>query len=368
MFSWDVCRGSIGLFVRVIGTAYEWARFDVPEAHLLTLGFECGEFFQWDITLNGKMLERWAKILPDGEYIDLVRAHIMHDFDNLIPCLAQSQHEAGLGWRGGIHFFGPLEHLERTLVDGLRAHALVQPGNGFDVMIENIGPGIDHDLQRVIDTLEIGRQYFDFTIGVETANPTDSSGENGSAAIFEFVTVDRGDHSMAQGHLLHRFGDTFRFLPVKANWATGLYSAKAAAACADAPQYHECGGFVAPAFADIWAARLFTYGVQFFAAHQLLQIVVVFALWRAHLEPFRSPLRYDGRHSVFLRFIPRATARVAHTIRARLSNTRRFRVHSFAAWCARPARSRLRPRRRGCDGRTRGTGTSCNVRRWHRPQ
>src|SRR6266700_1680992 len=203
----------------MIGTAYEWARFDMPEAHLLTLGFECGEFFQWDITLNGKMLERWAKVLPNSEYIDIVRVHIMHDFDNLIPGLAQSQHEAGLGWRGGIHFFGPLEHLERTLVDGLRAHALVQPGNGFDVMVENVGPGIDHDLQRVIDTLEIGRQYFDFTIGVETANPTDGSGENGCAAIFEFVTVDRGDDGMAQAHLLDRKSTRLNSSHVKISYA-----------------------------------------------------------------------------------------------------------------------------------------------------
>src|SRR5579859_6900839 len=151
---------------------------------------------------------------------------------------------------------------------------------------------------------------------------------------------------MTQAHLLHRLGDPFWFFPVESGGATGFYGAKTATACANAAQDHEGRSSVSPAFADIGAARLLAHRVQLFAAHQLLEVFVVLSLWRAHPEPFRAALRYNGRHVVFL-----------------LVNTRLFRVRSFAAYCARPARSRPRPRRRGCDGRTRGTGTSSSARR-----
>ena len=89
----------------MVRAAHKWTRFHVSEAHLLALCFKGCKLLERYVTLNGKMLERWAKVLPNGEYIDLVRAHIMHDFDNLIPCLAQSQHEAGLGCTGRTHYF-----------------------------------------------------------------------------------------------------------------------------------------------------------------------------------------------------------------------------------------------------------------------
>ena len=58
---------------------------------------------------------------------------------------------------------------------------------------------------------------------------------------------------------------------------------------------------MAPAFANIGATCLLTHGVQFFTAHQVLQIFVVFTFGRAHSQPFRTALWNDGRHNCFPR-------------------------------------------------------------------
>src|SRR5579859_4196809 len=209
---------------------------------------------------------------------------------------------------------------------------------------------------------------------------------------------------MTQAHLLHRLGDPFWFLPVESGGATGFYGAKTATARANAAQDHEGSGSMSPAFADIGTARLLAHRVQLFAAHQLLEVLVVFSLWRAHPEPFRAALRYYGRHVVFP-FCRDAIDRVRLRIRLHIHlctyscrdaidrvrlrvhikgrgsifrgadainrvptdvNTHQSHARSFAISDAPPARNHPRLHRRGCDDQTRGTDTSSSARRWRR--
>src|SRR6266567_5406999 len=101
---------------------------------------------------------------------------------------------------------------------------------------------------------------------------------------------------MTQSHLLSRLGDALWLFPIQSNGSPRLYSAEATTARADAPKDHEGGGFMAPAFANIGAARLLTDGVQLFTAHKLFQVFVVFAFWWAHAQPFGTAFWNDGRH------------------------------------------------------------------------
>src|ERR1051326_2604419 len=104
---------------------------------------------------------------------------------------------------------------------------------------------------------------------------------------------------MTKSHLLHRFGNPFWLFPIQAHGPPCFDRAEATAACADAPEDHEGGGFMAPALSNIWAACLFADGVEFFAAHEVSEVVVVFSFGRAHFEPFGAALRNDGRHGCF---------------------------------------------------------------------
>src|SRR5947207_8769743 len=104
---------------------------------------------------------------------------------------------------------------------------------------------------------------------------------------------------MAQAHILHCLRDTFWFLPVKSYRTTSFYGTKATTACADAPQDHECGCFISPAFAYIWATSLFADCMESFIPHQLFEVVVVFSFRWSYSEPFRSTFWNHGRHVVF---------------------------------------------------------------------
>ena len=58
------------------------------------------------------MLKRGTQVLSNRQDINIVLAYVVHDLDDFIPCLAQAQHKAGLGWSGRIHLFGPFQHLK----------------------------------------------------------------------------------------------------------------------------------------------------------------------------------------------------------------------------------------------------------------
>src|SRR5262249_4344505 len=173
-----------------------------------------------------------------------------------VPCFTEAKHEARLGGRGRIHFFGPLEYLERTLIDGLRAHAPVEPGNRLYIMIVDIGLRVNDHSKCIIYPFEVRSQDLNSTLRVHAANPADGSSENGSTAVLQFITVHGGDDGVPQFHLLYGFRHAFWLLPVQSNWATGLHGAKATTPRADTSKDHKGGGLMTPALTDIRAAGL----------------------------------------------------------------------------------------------------------------
>src|SRR5947209_2887120 len=101
---------------------------------------------------------------------------------------------------------------------------------------------------------------------------------------------------MTQTHLLYRLGYPFWFFPIEANGTSRLHSTEATTARTDTSKDHEGGRLMTPTLANIGAACLFTHGVQFFAAHEVLQVFVVFSLGRTHSQPFRAAFWNDGCH------------------------------------------------------------------------
>src|SRR5215472_9356218 len=164
---------------------------------------------------------------------------VLHNFNLLIPRLTEAKHETGLGRSSRVHCFGPLEHLERTPVDGLWAHALVEPGNRLYVVIVDIGFRVNDYTKGIIYPFEIGSQDLNATLRVQAANPADGSGEDGGAAIFQLVTVHGGDDCVPQSHLLYGLRHAFRLLPVQADGATSLHGAKATTPCTNTTEDHE---------------------------------------------------------------------------------------------------------------------------------
>src|SRR5216683_1367214 len=246
----------------------------MAKSHLLTFGLQSSKFLQWHIALDREVLQRWTQVLPDGENIDIVLTQVLHNCNLLIPRLTEAEHEAGLGRSGRVHFFCPLEDLERTLIDGLRAHALVEPGNRLYVVIVDIGFRVNYYTQGIIYPFEVRSQDLNATLRVQAANPADGSGEDGGAAVFQLVTV-------------------------QSDGAAGLHGAKATTPCTDTPEDHEGGRLMAPTLANIWAAGLLAHSMQVLTTHQLLQVFVVFPPGGSHLEPFRTAFWNYGHHGCF---------------------------------------------------------------------
>src|SRR2546421_11610416 len=114
----------------MIRAAYKWTGLYMPEAHFLAFGLQSGKFLERNIALNGEMLKRWTQVLSNGQDINVVLAHIVHHLNYLVPRLTQPQHEARFCGCGRIHLLRPLEYLERTFVNILGSHTLIEPGNG----------------------------------------------------------------------------------------------------------------------------------------------------------------------------------------------------------------------------------------------
>ena len=107
------------------------------------------------------MFARRLQILPDGEEIDVGRAQVVHHLQHFVALLAEAHHDAGLGEHRGIELLHPLQQPQRMEIARARPHREIKRRHGFEIVVEHVGPGRDHDLQRAVLAQEIGRQHFD---------------------------------------------------------------------------------------------------------------------------------------------------------------------------------------------------------------
>ncbi len=86
-----------GLQVGVVGGAHHRAAGDLREADRLGVGAELVEFRGRDEALDREVVETRLQVLPQGQHIDVVRAHVAQHLPDLVDLLAETEHQAGLG-------------------------------------------------------------------------------------------------------------------------------------------------------------------------------------------------------------------------------------------------------------------------------
>ena len=98
--------------------------------------------------------------------------------------------------------YGPraIEQLQRAIVAAARARRAIQPRHGLDVVIEHVGPRVEHDAQRRFVALEIRDQHFDAGTRDARARLGDRPREVRGAAIRQVVAIDRGDDDVVELH------------------------------------------------------------------------------------------------------------------------------------------------------------------------
>src|SRR5690606_2840882 len=211
----------------VVGGAYEGAALDVLDAFGLADHLVPAKDVRVNELLDRQVHPRGLQVLADRHDIDAVGDEIIHQLDYFILGLAQAYHDAAL--RTQSLLLGAAKHLERALVVGLRAHAPVESRYGFDVVIEDVRPRIEHDLECVPDAAEIRDKHLDGATRLNFADPSDGFGKDGRAAILTLVSVHAGDDGMPKAHVEDGIGHAVGLVPIEPrSRAPGLDRAKPA--------------------------------------------------------------------------------------------------------------------------------------------
>ena len=178
-----------------------------------------------------------------------------------------------------------LEQLEAPRVLAARARHAVEPRHRLGVVVQDVGPRVEHGAQRRFLALEVGNQHLDAAVGHPRLDLADRVGEDRRAAVGQVVAIDRRDDGVAQAHRLHRFGDAHRLVEVERGRPAVLHGAVGAGARAHVAEDHEGGGAVVPALADVRAVRVLADRVELQVAHDALEPEVVLRTRGADLQP-----------------------------------------------------------------------------------
>ena len=90
------------------------------------------------------MLQRRLEILAERQDLAADGDQVIEHAVDFLFSLAKAKHHAGLADQALV--FGDLEQLQAAVIFSLRAYAVVKPRDGFDVVIENLRPFVEHPL------------------------------------------------------------------------------------------------------------------------------------------------------------------------------------------------------------------------------
>src|SRR2546428_3230220 len=137
------CRGDVR--PGVVGAADQGPGLDVAEAEREGLGAERGELLRGHVALHGQVLARRSQVLTEGQDVTADAAQIFENTGQFLLRLAEAEHQAGFGEESFPRATGRLEHGEGTRVTGARSHPAIEPGDRFQVVVEDVDRG-GHDL------------------------------------------------------------------------------------------------------------------------------------------------------------------------------------------------------------------------------
>src|SRR5687768_1646958 len=282
-------RGS-HLLPRMIARPHERARLDVPEPHLAADPPELAELLGRVVTVERQVVRRRSQILAECENVHVDVAEIAHHGHDLLDGLAESEDDPCLRRDVRRIGLGVPEDLHDTLVATARPRALVQPWDGFGVVVIDLWPRVEHGADAVHVPLEVRDQYLHRTPGNLLVNLPDRLGEDVRAEVREVVAVHGRDDRVLEPHLGYGCRDARRLAHVVLRRPAVRDRAIAAVPRTHVAEDHERRGAVLPTFADVGAMRLFAHRVEVQLAHQVPEPRVIRTAWSFHLEPRGLPL------------------------------------------------------------------------------
>ncbi len=279
----------------MVGGADERSGFDNAETDREAEFFPFAEFFRRDPAVDGEVLRSRLEVLAESEDVDVVFAEFEEGFAEFFLGFADAEHEAGFGDEAAA--FRVAEDGDGAIPAGLDADLLLEASNGFDIVIQDVGFGVENDVNVLGVSFEVGDEDFDAGVGVAVADGADGGGPDGGAAVDQFVAGDGGDDAMFEAHFLHGFGDAGRFAEIEFGGAAGLDRAEIAGAGADVAENHHGRGAAGPAFAEIRALGALADRVETVAVNDLPDFAVGGMRGKFCSEPVWLAFNHDEKVS-----------------------------------------------------------------------
>ena len=245
------------------------------------------ELFRRHEPIDGGVFARRLQVLADGDEVDAGGPHVVHHLHDLFLGLAQADHDAGLGELVRVPLLDHLQQAQAVEVARARPDLQIQARHGLEVVIEDVGLGVDHHGRRPVLSQEVGRQDLDGGVRRLDADLAHHLGEVGRTAVGHIVAVDRGDDDVVQTHLLDGQAHLARLFRIQRLRQARLDVAEGAGPRAGVAHDHQGGVLLAPALADVRAGRLFTHRHQPLGANDLLGGVVLTRARRLDPQPVR---------------------------------------------------------------------------------
>ena len=240
--------------------------------------------------VDGCVLRRGLKVLADRDDVDAVLAQVAHRLDDLVVRLPQADDDPGLRQHRVVReFLRAPQQPEGLVVARLRAaHSRVEPADGLDVVVEDVGSlGQDGPERLLLDVEEIGRQHLDRRCGHLLLQGPNRGRVMAGAAVRHIVAVDGGDDDVLEAHLRGGVREPERLQRVRGGVGlAGVHVAVAARPRAGVAEDLEGRRPAPPALGDVGAACLLADRVQRGAVDQLLDVEVArVGARRAYLHP-----------------------------------------------------------------------------------
>ena len=176
-------RGSFfGKLRRIVAAAHQWGAKHVGDAKAGAILGELVEFCGRHIGEHRRMFAAGAHVLADGDDVAVDGGQIGDDLADGGKIFAKPQHQAAFREdRMSRVVLDPAQQVEAALIIGLRPDLRIKGRHGLDIVVEDVGAGIQHRQQGGRIALEIGDQDFDGAMGMIAAQRPDDSGEMGGS-------------------------------------------------------------------------------------------------------------------------------------------------------------------------------------------
>ena len=212
--------------------------------------------------MDGLVLPGRAQVLADRHDVDAGRAQVREHGRDLVVRLAEAHHEAALRGLPRDEVLRRPEHLQAETVAALRPQEREETRHRLDVVVEDLGPRLEHRAQGLAVALEVGDEHLDPRPGQRASHGAHGVREVGGAAVGEVVAVDRGQDHVAQAHPRRGLRHARGLRGVRGQGPGGGDGAVGAAARAAVAEEHEGGGAAREALPEVRAARLLAHRVE----------------------------------------------------------------------------------------------------------